>query len=179
METESMGGIRGIFFVCAGRYKSQQQRIRATIIRGAPPTPRHQLRRDRTKRAPTANTIADRDMCDGRLCECVAVQATMVNVQSGNAMRKVVRGLLALTLMMINVQTGGIKGERKKLPRTLSDTPYPKARRQCFRTYAEDTKNGNGAAPADDCVCSRYALNCAPSQKPTTARRRTTTRTTT
>ena len=44
---------------------------------------------ERTKRAPTANTIADRDMCDGRLCECVAVQATMVNVQSGNAMRKV------------------------------------------------------------------------------------------
>jgi hypothetical protein len=53
----------------------------------------------------------------------VAVQATMVNAHSGNAMRKVVRGLLALTIMMINVQTGGIKGERKKLPRTLSDTP--------------------------------------------------------
>ena len=68
-------------------------------------------------------------MCDGRLCECVAVQATMVNVQSGNAMRKVVRGLLALTFMMINVQAGGFKGERKKLPRTLSDTPYPKAQR--------------------------------------------------
>ena len=66
-------------------------------------------------------------MRDGCLCACVAVQATMVNVQSGNAMRKVVRGLLALTLMMINVQTGGIKGERKKLLRTLSDTPYPKA----------------------------------------------------
>ena len=49
-------------------------------------------------------------MHDGCLCACVAVQATMVNAQSGNAMRKVVRGLLALTLMMItsNVQTGGI-----------------------------------------------------------------------
>ena len=92
-------------------------------------------------------------MCDGCLCACVAVQATMVNAQSGNAMRKVVRGLLALTLMMINVQTGGIKGERKKLPRTLSDTPYPKAQRRCVRTYAEDTKTGNGAAAADDfCV---------------------------
>jgi hypothetical protein len=92
-------------------------------------------------------------MHDGCLCACVAVQATMVNAHSGNAMRKVVRGLLALTLMMINVQTGGIKGERKKLPRTLSDTPYPKAQRRCVRTYAEDTKTGNGAAAADDfCV---------------------------
>ena len=92
-------------------------------------------------------------MHDGCLCACVAVQATMVNAHSGNAMRKVVRGLLALTLMMMNVQTGGIKGERKKLPRTLSDTPYPKAQRRCVRTYAEDTKTGNGAAAADDfCV---------------------------
>jgi hypothetical protein len=92
-------------------------------------------------------------MRDGCLCACVAVQATMVSAQSGNAMRKVVRGLLALTLMMINVQTGGIRGERKKLPCTLSDTPYPKAQRQCVRTYAEDTKTRNGAAAADDfCV---------------------------
>ncbi len=94
-------------------------------------------------------------MRDGCLCACVAVQATMVNAQSGNAMRnlKVVRGLLALPLMMINVQTGGIKGERKKLPRALSDTPDPKAQRRCVRTYAEDTKTGNGAAAADDfCV---------------------------
>jgi hypothetical protein len=53
----------------------------------------------------------------------------MVNNLSGNALRKVVRGLFALTLMMINVQTGGIKGERKRLLRTLSDTPYPKAQR--------------------------------------------------
>ena len=35
-------------------------------------------------------------MRDGCLCACAAVQATMVNAQSGNAMRKVVRGLLAL-----------------------------------------------------------------------------------
>ena len=53
-------------------------------------------------------------MRDGCLCACVAVQATMVNAQSGNAMRKVVRGLLALTLMMINVQTGGIRGGAKE-----------------------------------------------------------------
>jgi hypothetical protein len=56
-------------------------------------------------------------------------------------------------MRLVNVQTGGIKGERKKLPRTLSDTPDPKAQRRCVRTYAEDTKTGNGAAAADDfCV---------------------------
>ena len=118
-------------------------------------------------------------MCDGRLCECVAVQATMVNVQSGNAMRKVVRGLLALTLMMINVQTGGIKGERKKLPRTLSDTPYPKARVNASELMPKIRRPGTVRLPQTTFVWSRYALNCAPSQKPTTARRRTTTRTTT
>ena len=172
-----MGGIRGIFFVCAGRYKCQQQRIRETVIRCAPPTPRHQLRRDRTKRAPTANTIADRDMCDGRLCECVAVQATMVNVQSGNAMRKVVRGLLALTLMMINVQTGGIKGsERSCHVRCLTR----RTRRRSVDASERKPKirrPGTVRLPQTTFVWSRYALNCAPSQKPTTARRRTTTRT--
>jgi hypothetical protein len=96
-------------------------------------------------------------MRDGCLCACVAVQTTMVNVQSRNA-SKVVRGLLALTLMTINVQTGGIKGERKKLPRTLSDTPYPKAQRQCFRAvdraYAEDsTKNGSSNHSNFSVVC--------------------------
>ena len=82
-------------------------------------------------------------MCDGCLGACVVLQATMFNTLSGNAMRKVVRGLLALTFMMINVQAGGFKGERKKLPRTLSDTPYPKAQRRRVRLDAE----GEGAIP--------------------------------
>ena len=72
--------------------------------------------------------------------------------QSENAMRKVVRGLLALTLMMINVQTGGIKGERKKLVRTLSDTPYPKAQRRRVQLDGEGPKQVHGAAPAPNCV---------------------------
>ena len=76
----------------------------------------------------------------------------MVNTLSGNAMRKVVRGLPALTLMMINVQTGGIKGEGKKLLRTLSDTPYPKAQRRRVQLDAEGPKQVNGAAPAPNCV---------------------------
>ncbi len=78
----------------------------------------------------------------------------MVNTLSGNAMRKVARGLPALTLMMINVQTGGIKGEGKKLLRTLSDTPYPKAQRRRVQPEldAEGPKQVNGAAPAPNCV---------------------------